>query len=48
MKDILDKDQAKVFSSNFQLYSDFSKRALTLLETHCPKVELYSVDEALF
>ena len=46
VKDILNRVGATIFSSNFQLYGDFSRRMLTILEEHCPKVEPYSIDEA--
>jgi|APSaa5957512576_1039674.scaffolds.fasta_scaffold30334_2 DNA polymerase V len=35
-----------VFSSNFSLYGDFSKRVIQLLSTFSPEMEVYSIDES--
>lgn len=35
-----------VFSSNYALYGDMSQRVMTTLEAMCPRVEIYSIDEA--
>jgi len=35
-----------VFSSNYNLYGDMSKRVMSLLSTYTPKLDIYSVDEA--
>ncbi|MEO0559747.1 MAG: Y-family DNA polymerase [Bacteroidota bacterium] len=37
---------AKVFSSNYTLYGDMSRRVMETLETFTPEIEVYSVDEA--
>ncbi|CCJ84124.1 Error-prone, lesion bypass DNA polymerase V (UmuC) [Cronobacter dublinensis 582] len=34
------------FSSNYELYGDMSQRVMTTLEEMCPRVEVYSIDEA--
>jgi len=34
------------FSSNYDLYGDMSHRVMTTLEEMCPRVEVYSIDEA--
>ncbi|WP_373329943.1 Y-family DNA polymerase [Cronobacter turicensis] len=34
------------FSSNYELYGDMSQRVMTTLEEMCPRVEIYSIDEA--
>ncbi|MDA3989961.1 Y-family DNA polymerase [Klebsiella aerogenes] len=34
------------FSSNYELYADMSNRVMTTLEEMCPRVEIYSIDEA--
>jgi DNA polymerase V len=34
------------FSSNYELYGDMSQRVMTTLEEICPRVEVYSIDEA--
>tara|TARA_B100000287_G_scaffold99742_1_gene91818 strand:+ start:1810 stop:3078 length:1269 start_codon:yes stop_codon:yes gene_type:complete len=36
----------KVFSSNFALYGDISKRVMNILEGMVKRIEIYSVDEA--
>lgn len=48
VKDILKKVDAAIFSSNFRLYRDISKRIFTLLKDRLPTVEQYSIDEAFF
>ncbi|WP_318357627.1 Y-family DNA polymerase [Enterobacter sp.] len=35
-----------IFSSNYELYGDMSNRVMTTLEAMCPRVEIYSIDEA--
>lgn len=37
---------AHVFSSNYALYADLSRRVMTVLERFSPEVERYSIDEA--
>ena len=34
------------FSSNYELYGDMSQRVMDTLEMLCPRVEVYSIDEA--
>ena len=36
----------QVFSSNYTLYGDMSRRVMTTLEALAPKVDIYSIDEA--
>lgn len=36
----------QVFSANFALYGDMSKRVMSILEEACPHIEIYSIDEA--
>ena len=36
----------RVFSSNYTLYGDMSRRVMAVLETFTPDVEVYSIDEA--
>jgi DNA polymerase V len=43
---LLDAHTAAIFSSNFALYGDMSRRVAETLETFSPDIELYSVDEA--
>ncbi|MGE3608286.1 MAG: Y-family DNA polymerase [Bacteriovoracaceae bacterium] len=40
------KHKVMVFSSNYTLYDDMSKRVMTLLKNYSPDLEVYSVDEA--
>lgn len=35
-----------VFSANFALYGDMSMRVMRILASFCPKIEIYSIDEA--
>ncbi|MEZ4754924.1 MAG: Y-family DNA polymerase [Bdellovibrionota bacterium] len=36
----------RVFSSNYILYGDISRRVMSTLARHTPKIEIYSIDEA--
>ena len=45
-KDEIEKGKVHVYSSNFALYGDMSNRVMTILGTFCPKMEIYSIDEA--
>lgn len=45
-KEVLNKNQVKVFSSNFTLYGDLSQRVMETLETFVEDMEVYSIDEA--
>lgn len=40
------KYHVQVFSSNYELYGDMSHRVMTVLESYCPDIEIYSIDEA--
>lgn len=42
----IEKDNVKVFSSNFELYVDISRRVMATLRTMVPVIEIYSIDEA--
>lgn len=44
--DLIDAGQIKVFSSNYELYGDMSRRVMQTLESFTPEVETYSIDEA--
>lgn len=46
VKEFCEKNDVTVFSSNYTLYADMSHRVMTTLETLCPTVEVYSIDEA--
>jgi DNA polymerase V len=45
-KELLDKHNVAVFSSNYALYGDMSQRVMTVLQQFSPEVEIYSIDEA--
>lgn len=46
VKDILEKERVAVFSSNYNLYGDMSRRVHTMLGRYTPNVDIYSIDEA--
>lgn len=46
IKKILAEHEVAVFSSNYHLYGDVSWRVMETLRSLCPKIEVYSVDEA--
>ncbi|MFB6317150.1 Y-family DNA polymerase [Saccharicrinis sp. FJH54] len=43
---IFDAHKVNVFSSNYALYGDMSRRVMAILATFTPDVEVYSIDEA--
>lgn len=45
-RQLLDKHNTAIFSSNYQLYADISARIMTVIEMHAPALEIYSIDEA--
>ena len=45
-KQIIQKNNVKVFSSNYALYGDISQRVMETLSSFSPNVEIYSIDEA--
>ncbi|HEP0971897.1 TPA: Y-family DNA polymerase [Klebsiella pneumoniae] len=45
-KDYFRQQGVICFSSNYELYADMSHRVMTTLEEMCPRVEIYSIDEA--
>src|SRR5947209_7420655 len=45
-QDIIKKHKIQVFSSNYSLYADLSKRVMDMLGTFSPRIEVYSIDEA--
>ncbi len=45
-RDIVEAHDVKVFSSNFSLYGDISRRVVDVLHRFAPEVEVYSVDES--
>lgn len=46
VKELLDKNNVAVFSSNYNLYGDMSRRVMSLLAASFPKISVYSIDEA--
>ena len=46
VKQIIKKNDVRVFSSNYSLYSDISRRVMKTLKQFSPKEEIYSIDEA--
>jgi DNA polymerase V len=46
LRDRVKKHNVAVFSSNYTLYDDISKRVMNVLREFSPRVEVYSVDEA--
>ncbi|MDR0391183.1 MAG: Y-family DNA polymerase [Planctomycetaceae bacterium] len=46
IKQLTQQKKVAVFSSNFTLYADLSRRVMQTLENFCPVVEIYSIDEA--
>lgn len=46
LKEIIEKNDIKVFSSNYTLYGDMSHRVMMCLQKFAPEVEIYSIDEA--
>ena len=43
---IIEENNVNVFSTNFALYGDMSKRVMSLLDILSPEIEIYSIDEA--
>ena len=43
---LIKRHNVTVFSSNFTLYSDMSRRVQQTLRTLCPETEVYSIDES--
>lgn len=45
-KSLLKRNNVEVFSSNYSLYGDMSKRVMKILSEYSPDIEIYSIDEA--
>ena len=43
---IVKKNDVKIFSSNYSLYGDISRRVMETLKQFSPQIEIYSIDEA--
>lgn len=46
VKEKLEQNDVAVFSSNYNLYGDMSRRVMSLLSQYAPKIDVYSIDEA--
>jgi len=46
IKHLLQGHNVKIFSSNYTLYDDMSRRLVDIYRTHAEQVEVYSIDEA--
>lgn len=46
VKELMEKNNVTVFSSNYNLYGDMSRRVMSLLSSFFPKIGVYSIDEA--
>jgi len=45
-KPLINKHKVSVFSSNYELYGDLSRRVMKILEQFASNIEFYSIDEA--
>ena len=46
IKNLCDQYNVFVYSSNYQLYGDFSARVMDILKDMAPEIQIYSIDEA--
>ena len=46
VKDIIRKENVIVFSSNYTLYADMSRRVMNIISEFSPNIDIYSIDEA--
>jgi len=46
LKNLIEEYNINVFSTNFVLYGDLSKRVMNVMSTEVEKMEIYSIDEA--
>ncbi len=45
-ENLFNQHQVHVFSANFALYGDMSRRVMDILADYSPDIEIYSIDEA--
>jgi DNA polymerase V len=45
-REVLEKNEVHVYSSNYALYGDLSARVMNILRRYSPDIEIYSIDEA--
>ncbi len=46
VKELVKKNNVEIFSSNYSLYGDLSRRVMRVLKGFSDKIEIYSIDEA--
>lgn len=46
VKQLVELNDVAVFSSNYVLYGDMSRRVMSLLSSYTPRLDIYSIDEA--
>ncbi len=46
VKNLVKKNNVQIFSSNYALYGDLSRRVMKVLKSFTDKIEIYSIDEA--
>jgi DNA polymerase V len=46
VKELVKKNNVRIFSSNYALYGDISRRVMKTLKSFSDKIEIYSIDEA--
>ena len=46
VKELVKKNNVQIFSSNYSLYGDLSRRVMKVLKGFSDKIEIYSIDEA--
>ena len=46
VKELVRKNNVQIFSSNYSLYGDLSRRVMKVLKGFSDKIEIYSIDEA--
>ena len=46
VKELVKKNNVQIFSSNYALYGDLSRRVMKVLKGFSEKIEIYSIDEA--
>lgn len=48
VRQLVAQHNVRIFSSNYTLSGDLSRRVMEVLYRHCGDVEIYSIDEAFF
>lgn len=48
IKEVIEKNDIKIFSGNHELYHDMSRRIMSVLAQEVEDIDVYSVDEAFF